>query len=163
MARASHGLCRALGGSDRLLEALPIGEAAAADIADLAPHRVLVELWIWLASAHSQLGDQAASLAAADRALADAERLRLTDLVVDGMQIKGERLHGSSGGRSRGAPSSKRRSALPSGSGAGPLTARAAFTLSLALFDEDPHAAVEMGRRTVELCRRFGLAHAPAR
>jgi tetratricopeptide (TPR) repeat protein len=42
--------------------------------------------------------------------------------------------------------------------GAGPLTARAAFTLSLALFDEDPHAAVEMGRRTVDLCRRFGLA-----
>ena len=157
VARASHGLCRALGGSDRLLEALPIGEAAAAAIADLAPHRALVELWIWLASAHSQLGDQAASLAAADRALTDAERLRLTDLVVDGMQIKGAAF--TLVGRTiEGRALVEASLGLAERVGAGPLTARAAFTLSLALFDEDPHAAVEMGRRTVDLCRRFGLA-----
>ncbi len=157
VARASHGLCRALGGSDRLLEALPIGEAAATAIADLAPHRALVELWIWLASAHSQLGDQAASLAAADRALTDAERLRLTDLVVDGMQIKGAAF--TLVGRTiEGRALVEASLGLAERVGAGPLTARAAFTLSLALFDEDPHAAVEMGRRTVDLCRRFGLA-----
>ena len=40
-----------------------MGEAAATAIADLAPHRALVELWIW-PLADSQLGDQAASLAA---------------------------------------------------------------------------------------------------
>ena len=157
VARASHGLCRALGGSDRLSEALPIGEAAAAAIADLAPHRALVELWIWLASAHSQLGDQGASLAAADRALTDAERLRLTDLVVDGMQIKGAAF--TLVGRTiEGRALVEASLGLAERVGAGPLTARAAFTLSLALFDEDPHAAVEMGRRTVDLCRRFGLA-----
>ena len=32
---------------------MPIAEAAAADIADLAPHRVLVELWLALAAGHS--------------------------------------------------------------------------------------------------------------
>ena len=157
VARASHGLCRALGASDRLLEAVPIGEAAAADIADLAPHRAIVELRTWLASAHSQLGDQAASLAAAEAALTDAERLRLTDLVVEGMQIKGTAFM-LAGRTIEGRALVEASLGLAERVGAGPLTARSAFTLSLALFDEDPHAAVEMGRRAVDLCRRFGLA-----
>ncbi len=55
-ARASLGLGRALGAANRLVDSMPIVEAAAEEIADLAPHQVLVELWFALASGHSQLG-----------------------------------------------------------------------------------------------------------
>ncbi len=155
-ARASSGLGRALGSAGRLLEAMPIAEAAAADIADLAPHRVLVDLWLGLASGHSQLGDQARALDLCDRALADAERLRLPDLVMDGMHHKGG-IYWLIGRPTEGRALVESALRLAERAGAGPQTARAAFGLSLALFDEDPRAAVEVGRRTVELCRRNGL------
>jgi class 3 adenylate cyclase/tetratricopeptide (TPR) repeat protein len=156
-ARASSGLGRALASAGRLREAMPIAEAAAADIADLAPHRVLVDLWLGLASDHSQLGDHARALDLCDRALADAERLRLPDFVMDGMQLKGG-IYWLVGRPTEGRALAESALRLAERAGAGPQTARAAFVLSLALFDEDPRAAVEVGRRTVELCRRFGLA-----
>ena len=157
IARASLGLGRTLGGAERMGEAVPLVEAAAAEMADLAPHRVLVEAWVWLASADSQLGELARSLERAERALADAERLRLADLVVDGMRIKGQ-VFVLLGRPIEGRALIEAALALAERAGAGPATARSAFMLSLALFDEDPRAAVEVGRRTIDLCRRFGLA-----
>jgi class 3 adenylate cyclase/tetratricopeptide (TPR) repeat protein len=156
-ARASLGLGRALGGSERLGEAIPIVEAAADVIADLAPDRVLAEAWVWLANAHSQLNDMERALDLLERALADAERLRLADLVIDGMRTKGQVLV-LVGRPMEGRALIEAALALSERAGAGPATARSAFNLSLALFDEDPRAAVEVGRRTVDLCRRFGLA-----
>ena len=155
-ARASLGLSRALGSSGRLVEAMPIAEEAAAEIADLAPNRVLVELWLGLAGGHAQLGDQQRAIDIADRALVDAERLRLADLVVDGMQLKGHSylLEGRTIEGRALLESSLR---LAERDSPGPLTARAAFTLALGLIEEDPRASVELARRTVELCRRFGL------
>jgi class 3 adenylate cyclase/tetratricopeptide (TPR) repeat protein len=156
-ARASLGLGRTLSGSERTAEAVPLVEAAADVIADLAPDRVLVEAWVWLANAHSQLNDLARSLERAEQALADAERLRLADLVADGMRIKGGSLV-LLGRPIEGRALVEAALTLAERSGAGPATARSAFMLSLALFDEDPRAAVEVGRRAVDLCRRFGLA-----
>ncbi len=155
-ARASYGLGRSLGSAGRLLEGMPVAEAAAADIADLAPHRVLVELWLALASGHSQVGDQPRALDLCDRALTDAERLRLPDLVMDGLQLKGG-IYWLMARPTEGRALTESSLRLAERAGAGPQTARAAFGLSLSLFDEDPRAAAELGRRTVELCRRFGL------
>jgi len=156
-ARASLGLGRALGGSERTAEAVPLVEAAADAIADVAPDRVLVESWVWLANAHSQLNDMERALELIERALADAERLRLADLVIDGMRTKGQVLV-LVGRPIEGRALIGAALALSERSGAGPATVRSAFNLSLALFDEDPRAAVEVGRRTVDLARRFGLA-----
>ena len=156
VARASLGLGRALGFSNRITEALPIWEAAAAEIADLAPHRVLAELWLALASGRSQTGDLAGALEVVDGALADAERLHLQDLVVDGMQQKGF-AYWLMGRLIEGRALVEASLHLAERAGAGPLTARASFGLALALSEEDPRASVEEGRRAVELCRRFGL------
>ncbi len=155
-ARASLGLSRALASSGRLLEAMPIAEAAAAEIADLAPHRVLVELWLGLAGGHAQLADQERALELADRGLVDAERLRLADLVIDGMQQKGHS-YLLVGRTIEGRALLESSLQLAERASPGPLTARAAFTLALGLIEEDPRASVELGRRTVELSRRFGM------
>ncbi|HSW43883.1 MAG TPA: adenylate/guanylate cyclase domain-containing protein [Patescibacteria group bacterium] len=155
-ARASFGLSRSVSSTGRLFDAMPIVETAIAEIADLAPHPVLVELWLELAADHSVLGDQARAIDLCDRALADAERLRLPDLVMEGLQRKGG-FYWLMGRPMEGRALSEAALHLAERAGAGPLTARAAFGLSLALIDEDPRAAVELGRRTVEMCRRFGL------
>ena len=155
-ARASLGLGRALGAANRLVDSMPIVEAAAEEIADLAPHQVLVELWLALASGHSQLGNMGLALELLDRALVDAERLRLADLVTEGLGHKGS-VYWLMGRTIEGRALVEASLTLAERVGAGPLTARATFSLSLALYDDDPRAAVETGRRTVELCRRFGL------
>ena len=64
---------------------------------------------------------------------------------MDGMQPQGRHLLADRPARSRAGRSSSRRCRLAERAGAGPQTARAAFGLSLALFDEDPRAAVEVG------------------
>ena len=155
--RATLGLGKALGFAERMGEAFPLVEAAAAEISDLAPNRVLVDAWVWLANAGTQLGDQEHALDLVERALADAEGLRLADLVVDGMRTKGQ-VFVLLGRPIEGRALIEAALALSERAGAGPATARSAFMLSLALFDEDPRAAVEIGRRAVELTRRFGLA-----
>ncbi len=155
-ARASLGLARVLGSSGHLAEAWPIAEAAAAEIGDLAPHPVLVELWSTLADEASQLGDQERSLGLADRALADAERLRATDLAIEAMQRKGF-AYLLAGRPIEGRALIEASLRLVERASPGPLAARATFRLALALGEEDPRAAVELGRRTVELARRFGL------
>ncbi len=155
-ARAAHGLGRALAGSGRLVEGMAVAQEAAEEVEDLAPHRVLVELWLSVVSAHSQLEGQEAGLQLVDRALADAERLRLADLVVEGMGYKGF-LYWLTGRTIEGRALVEASLRLAERAGAGPLTARAAFSLSLALLDEDPRAAVEAGRRTLEMTHRFGL------
>ena len=155
-ARAVLGVGRSLDFAHRLVEAMTIVEAAADEIADLAPHPVLVELWLFMANAASQRGEQRQAVELADRALADAERLRLPELVGEGMRTLGNALW------LMGRPIEGR--ALMEGSlriaeraAPGPATARATFFLALSLGEEDPRASVELGRRTVELCRRFGL------
>ena len=155
-ARAALGLGRSLDSAGRLADAVPIVEAAVAEVADLAPNPVLVELWLFLSSSASQWGEQQRAVELADRALADAEHLRLPELVGEGMQARGGALW------LMGRPIEGR--ALVEGSlrvaersAPGPAMARATFHLALSLGEEDPRAAVEAGRRTVELCRRFGL------
>jgi class 3 adenylate cyclase/tetratricopeptide (TPR) repeat protein len=155
-ARASLGLSRALGSANRLLDSMPIAEAAAEEIADLAPNRVLVELGLALAAGHVQLGNRDRALELIEQALVDAERLRLTELVTDAIGQKGG-IYWLQGRTIEGRALVEASLTLAERAGPGPLTARAAFALSLALYDEDPRAAVEVGRRTVELCRRFGL------
>jgi class 3 adenylate cyclase/tetratricopeptide (TPR) repeat protein len=155
-ARAAFGLSRAVGSGGRLLEAMPIAEAAATEIADLAPHRVLIELWMALGRNETQLGQLEKALGQIDGALADAERLRLVDLVIDGLEQKGG-IYLLMGRTIEGRALIEASLRLAEQAGAGPLTARAAFAVGLALYGEDPRAAVEAGRRTVELCRRFGL------
>jgi class 3 adenylate cyclase/tetratricopeptide (TPR) repeat protein len=155
-ARASLGLHRALGSANRLLDSMPIAEAAVEEIADLAPHRVLVELWLALAAGYTLLGDRDRALELVDRALVDAERLRLAELVTEGLGHKGS-VYWMMGRTIEGRALVEASLKLAERAGAGPLTARATFALSLALYDEDPRGAVETGRRTVELCRRFGI------
>ena len=145
--RAPRSACAAPSASaNRLLDSMPIAEAAAEEIADLAPHRVLVELWLALA-----IGPQPARAtgiarsSSVDRALVDAERLRLRGPRDGGPGAQGQRLLADGADDRRAGPSSRRRSTLAERAGAGPLTARATFTLSLALYDEDPRAAVETG------------------
>ena len=155
-ARAALGLGRSVDSAGRLAEAVPIVEAAAAEVADLAPNPVLVELWLFLSSSASQRGEQQRAVELADRALADAEHLRLPELVGEGMRARGGALW------LMGRPIEGR--ALVEGAlrvaeraAPGPAIARATFHLALSLGEEDPRAAVEAGRRAVELCRRFGL------
>ena len=126
-------------------------------IADVAPDRVLVESWVWLANAHSQLNDMERALALIERASPTPSASGWSTSSSTGCARRA-RSSCSRAGRSKGEPSSKPRSRSAERAGAGLATVRSAFNLSLALFDEDPRAAVEMGRRTVELARRFGLA-----
>jgi tetratricopeptide (TPR) repeat protein len=155
-ARASFGLGRALAHANRLGDAMTIAEGAAAEIADLAPHRVLVELWLALSAGYLQMGQLERTLELADRALADAERLRLFDLVIEGMQGKGG-AYWLMGRTIEGRALIEAALTLAERAGNGPLTARSAFHLSLALIEEDPRASVEAGRRTIELSRRYGI------
>jgi class 3 adenylate cyclase/tetratricopeptide (TPR) repeat protein len=156
-ARAALGVAKALSSATRLSEAMPIAEAAATEIADLAPHPVLADLWLEIARGWIQLTDQGRAVELADRALADAERLRLSDLVVDGLQVKGG-AYWLMGRTIEGRALVESSLRLAERSAPGPLTARAAFSLALALFEEDPRAALEAYRRAVELCHRFGIA-----
>ncbi len=89
-------------------------------------------------------------------ALVDAERLRLPDLVVEGMNAKGHRFILT--GRSiEGRALVELSLRLAEGTGSRALAARSAFTLALAIIDEDPRASVEVGRQAIELARRAGL------
>ena len=155
-ARASLWLGRVLASTGRLAEAMATGEAAVKEFGDLAPHRVVAELYNALANGATQLGDQVRAVELADRALADAEHLRLADVVVDSLQSKGG-AYWLMGRTIEGRALIEASVQLAERARPGPLVARATFSLALALIEEDPRAAVEMGRRTVELCRRFGL------
>ena len=155
-ARASVGLGKVLGSSGRLAEAMSMVEAAATDMADLAPDRALIELWLAVASGHSQLARQDAAIPIADRALADAETLRLPDLVADGMLIKGG-AYVLSGRVIEGRALIEAAGRVAEANGLGIVTARAAFTLALSQIEDDPRTALETSRQAIELTRRYGL------
>jgi class 3 adenylate cyclase/tetratricopeptide (TPR) repeat protein len=157
-ARATLGLGRTLALTGRLTEAMPMTTAAEAAVADLAPHPVVVELWLGLAAGSGQLGDREGALRWADKALADAERLRATYLVAQGMVIKGTALVVHAGRPIEGRALLEAGLWLAEANGDGNTATRAAHHLSLALMDDDPRAALSMTRRTFDLANRYGLA-----
>jgi len=156
-ARTTRLLGRTLAQTGRLTEAMPIVVAAEAAVADLAPHPVVVELWLGLAAGSGQLGDREGALRWADKALADAERLSAMELVAQGMVTKGGIL--STQGRPvEGRALLEAGLRLAEEIGDGVTATRAAHHLSLALMDDDPRAALSVTRQAFDLANRYGLA-----
>jgi class 3 adenylate cyclase/tetratricopeptide (TPR) repeat protein len=157
-ARATHGLARTLGFIGRATEAVPIAMAAEATVADLAPHPVVVQLRLGLASGTTAaFGDTEGGLAWADKALADAERLRALPLVAQGMVIKGGIL--STQGRTiEGRALLEAALEVGERIDDGLVATRAAHHIALAQMDDDPRAALAMTRRALDLASRYGYA-----
>ncbi len=155
-ARAIEALSRSMAFSGRLVESVPLLTAAEAEIADLAPDPVLTEIRLGLAGSYSQLGDNDAALDWADRGLADAERLERVDLVITGMTVKGGILI-TAGRPLEGRALLSASLELADARGDGPAGARASHTLCLSLMEDDPRAAVRVGRDAIERGRRYGL------
>ena len=156
-ARATTGLGRTLGSEGRLPEAIVMSEAVEREVADLAPHRVVAELWVALASGYGQVGRLDEAVRSADRALTDAEAMRLTDVVAEAMIQKGS-TYVFQGRVIEGRALIEAAGRVADRAGLGLVGTRALFTLALAQMDDDPHAALETSRRAIEACRRFGMA-----
>ncbi len=137
----------------RTLDARELLLAAEAEIADLAPHPIVVEIRSVIARA--AIDDPAEALAWADRTLWDSERLELDAITADTLASKGGIL--AFRGRIReGLALLEAGMRLAEAEGFPVAAARAANNLSAAISNEDPRAAVAAGRHGIELARRYG-------
>jgi class 3 adenylate cyclase/predicted ATPase len=155
-ARATVTLGRTLGISGRLTEATPLLVAAEATVADLAPHPVLVELWLSIGIGTAYLGDPDAALPWLDRALADAERLRDMRLVAEGMGSKGGILATSQGRVIEGRALLEAAHALAETNGDSLVAVRALHSLSLVYMDDDPRRALTIAYQALDIASRYG-------
>ncbi len=156
VAQATIGIGRSLNASGRGVEAMALFEATEREVADLAPHRTVAELWVILAGMCQVIGRLDESIAYCDKALTDAESLRLTDVVADALRQKGGTyLFMGRVIEARALIEAVER--LADRAGLGMLAARAAFSLALAQMEDDPRTSIETSRRAIEAARRFGL------
>jgi class 3 adenylate cyclase/tetratricopeptide (TPR) repeat protein/ribosomal protein L40E len=137
----------------RTPEARDLLLATEAEVADLAPDPVVVEIRSLLARASAD--DPAEALVWADRTLWDSERLELDAITADTLGTKGGIL--AFRGRLReGLALLEAGMRFAEAEGFPIAAARAANNLTAALSNDDPRAAVAAGRRGVELARRYG-------
>jgi tetratricopeptide (TPR) repeat protein len=155
-ARATTVLCWVMSHTGRATEAHPIAIAAEAEVADRAPHAVLVKLWLALASLSIPAGERDSAAAWLERALADAEALGDPALVSQGMIDKGIFL-AVLGRPIEGKALLEAGSAQAEALGDGIQSTIATLNISLAQMDADPRAALATSRKTLELAKRFGL------
>ena len=153
-ARATCALASALASAWRASEAIPLLQASEAEVADLAPHPVVVEVRAKLAAAHST-DDQAESIRWADLALEDAEHNDQTALIADLLVTKGSTL-AFSGRFHEGTALLDAGFRLAESNGLHRVAARAASNLVASMIDADPRRAVEIGREGLAIARRYG-------
>jgi class 3 adenylate cyclase/tetratricopeptide (TPR) repeat protein len=152
-ARAVLGRASTLYMQWRTVEARQLLLETEAEVADLAPDPIVVEIRSILARA--TLDDAADALAWADRTLWDSERLALDGITADTLATKGGIL--AFRGRIReGVALLDAGMRLAEAGGFGVAAARAAANLVAAMSNDDPRAAVAIGRHGMELARRYG-------
>ncbi len=138
--------------------ALDVLEGATGVAAELGDRALLVRLNSEIARGQMFNEQMSEAIASCDRALVDAERLGLLPEIAALLSTKGQSL--ASVGRMRegiGLLEASERLALSIGQTLTALRAEVNLTATLPLVD--PRAAVEVGRKAAETCRRVGLRH----
>jgi class 3 adenylate cyclase/tetratricopeptide (TPR) repeat protein len=155
VARATVAMAVTLGAVWRLTEARRRLEETEGEVADLAPDPAVIELRSALARSMSDT-DPTEALAWADRALWDAERLELNGLTADLLVTKGGIL-GFRGRNREGVALLEAGLRLAEKNGSWLVAARAANNLAAHLSADDPRASIAVGRRGIEIARRYGF------
>jgi tetratricopeptide (TPR) repeat protein len=127
--------------------------AVESDVADLAPHPVLVRLWIAVAGLPV---DVHAALEVVDRGLRDGERLGIRPEIAEAMGLKGMLL-GLAGRPLEGRALLEAAARMAVDDGAWVAATATTFRLALGLIESDPRGSLAVGLRAVELTRRYGM------